>query len=387
MKIAIYETVHLDWILPYCEWFEHRNDDVYFLANISFEKDIQEALGPRFAKFRWQFMDPEIGRDQFVLTLQRFFRSQSFDGIILNSVETRQIFVALALRFITTSIFINVHDLNNFFYASAGFSARSWSRFFGKAYLKKRAKAFIVNAASMKHYIESEKLTTKKVHWLPPVIQKARRLQHQQTDVVTFTIPGSIDEKRRDYQAVLDTFKKIFERYGGRFKLIVAGRPVGSYGINIIEQLKQFQVAGMEVFFSGTEIEEKAFQALIASSSILISPLRSATMIHDNVSEKYGQTKGSGNVFDAIRHGKPMIIPSHLVLPGEIMSSCPTYQTTDELLHLIERCLCDTKWLNQLLDLAYQNSQHFTLEATYARLNQVLEDFSVQKQHVNQPKG
>lgn len=162
MKIAIYETVHLDWIFPYCEWFAQRNDDVYFLANISFEKDIREALGPRFAKFNWHFMDPESSRYQFMLTLYRFFRSQPFDGIILNSVETRQLFLALALRRVETPILLNVHDVNNFFLSAPSLSMRRLVRYWGKKVLHQKAAGFIVNAASMKEYIDASNITSKK---------------------------------------------------------------------------------------------------------------------------------------------------------------------------------------------------------------------------------
>ncbi|MES2881404.1 MAG: hypothetical protein V4676_04590, partial [Bacteroidota bacterium] len=196
MKLAIYETVHLDWVLPYCEMFLLRSDEVYFLTNISFEKDIRATLGSSFSKFHWEFMDTEMSQTDFYKTLQRFFTLGEYDGIILNSVEARHLFVAMAVRQISSPIFINVHDVNNFFRPTWQFALRPLSRTVGKKLLLKKASGYITNAEAMRDFMVSEQISTRPVFWLPPVIANADLMQLQPSDVITFTIPGSIDEKR-----------------------------------------------------------------------------------------------------------------------------------------------------------------------------------------------
>ena len=371
MKLAIYETVHLDWVLPYCELFLLRNEEVYFLTNISFEKDIKETLGDRFHRFKWTFLDTEIGPFAFYKELKRFFSAQIYKGIILNSIEARHLIVAAAIRN-SPMTFINVHDINNYFKPAFALQLRQNIRSIGKKWLHQKADGYIINAEAMKDFITKNKLSKKPVYWLPPVIERASLMQLDEKSLFTFTIPGSIDEKRRDYQTVLEAFAQLHELYTNQFLISLAGRPVGAYGQMILKKVKALQEKGIQISYSETEIEEIAFQKLIASSSIIISPLTRQTVIHDNIKEEYGTSKVSGNIYDAIRHGKPMIVPDYLTLPKEISSSCLKYKNKEDLLKLLIRCINEKDYINALLQQAFYNSKQFSVTSTMNKLETLL---------------
>ncbi len=44
MKIAIYETVHLDWIIPYAELLAEEDLFVSFITSTMFKNDLENIL-------------------------------------------------------------------------------------------------------------------------------------------------------------------------------------------------------------------------------------------------------------------------------------------------------------------------------------------------------
>jgi len=378
MKIAIYETVHLDWVIPLCELFSVRSDEVSFFTNVSFEKDIKEALKENYKLFHWRYVDPEVRLLPHLQQLKAFLNSDRFDYIILNSVESRHLLVyAAILPKRNPKIFINLHDVNNFFNAHYSFKFRALIKKAGKELLKTKAAGFIVNAKAMKAYIESNKLTSKPVFWLPPVIEKTRLTSSNFTSpLITITIPGSIDQKRRDYISVLNVFEKIHQTLPASIEIVLAGRPVGLYGTSVLTKVKAMIDQGMRVLYSSKEIEEKDFQELIASSTILLAPLKVDTSIHDNIKEQYGISKVSGNIYDAIRHGKPLIVPSSLIVPEEIKTSCLYYTSEEHLFEQIIVLATNKQFLRDLTLKALKNSKQFSETQVSKKLSLILEYYN-----------
>jgi hypothetical protein len=373
MRIAIYETVHLDWVLPLCELFSMRKDEVYIFTNRAFANDLKESLQDKFSLFHWVFTDPAQSRTHFWKLLKSFFRKATFDIILLNSVDSRHLLLYRAvLQQRKAKVLINIHDIHNFFKPQYKLHWRTLARTAGKKALRTRSSAFIVNAFRMKQYIEKEKLTSKPVFWLPPVIEKLRDHDDGSSSAFTITVPGSIDEKRRDYKSVLFAVKRLHQQMPNAVRLVLAGRPVGEYGRQIIREAQDLIRQGVLVYYSEVELPESEFQELIARSTVLLSPQVSQTSIHDGIQEQYGVTKNSGNTYDAIRHGKPLIVPSHLVVPDEIQSSCISYASQHDLVDKLTQLVTNQRELDKLIAVARSNSKHFTVDKGLKKLDLIL---------------
>lgn len=373
MKIAIYETIHLDWVLPLCELFCLRQDEIWFLTNAAFEKTLIDVLQHQYTRFNWHYISADAPVLLHWKKMNAFFSITSFDCIILNSVEARHLLVYTALRKQNNRVLVNVHDVNNFFKPSFGPGFRQMIKTAGKKLLAKRADAFVVNAKFMKDYIELHNLSTKPFFWLAPVIEKARPPILSDCFPLKIVIPGSVDARRRDYATALNAIEKLAQSEIQAVKVFVAGRPVGTYGRMIIERIKQLQRNGVAIEYSNTEIEERRFQELIAGSNLILSPLQIHTSIHDNIPEQYGTTKASGNLYDAIRHGKPLVIPEGLVVPNEIKSSCLFYKNEQELYEALLQLMHNSSQLMQKMQQAYVNSKQFSLQNATQRLACVIE--------------
>ncbi|HEX6333432.1 MAG TPA: glycosyltransferase [Flavisolibacter sp.] len=373
MKIAIYETVHLDWVLPLCELFGRRSDEVSIFTNIDFREDIEAVQKHQFNRFTWHFADPEAGVRTFYRQLRQFFTTDRFDVILLNSVDARHLVVYAALRNQTRAkVLINIHDIRNFFMHPFRPELRSLIRSAGKKILQQRADGFLVNARAMKEYMEAHQLTKKPVFWLSPVIEKAT-VPTTGGEFLHVVVPGSIDERRRDYDFVLDAVEAVHTQVPGRIHLTFAGRPVGDYGSRIIGRMQELGELGIPTAFSEDEIRETKFQEIIASASVLLSPLRIKTSIRDATEEMYGLTKCSGNIYDAIRHGRPLVLPAGVRPPEEIVTSCLHYDSIDSLQEILLQMAQEPGHLATLTIRAVENSGKFSFEKISHQLAEMLD--------------
>lgn len=362
MKIAIYETVHLDWIIPYAELLAEEDISVSFITSAIFKRDLESILAQKNLRYTWHFLDPNERYDEFYQKIYAVLKNDHYDLVILNSIDSRLLILFVILMIAKPGrIWVNLHDINNFFKIKPSLNIRTNIRSIGKNLLMLLTDGYIVNAESMKGYMIKNHLTKKPIYWVQPVYYKPSLPVQEPFSNNTIVIPGSIDQRRRDYDLVLEVIQKMLN-YKMAVKWILAGKPVEDYGVKIIGKAKELKRQGADISFYKEVIPENQFQQIISSSSLILSPLVSATTIHDNIVEVYGESKGSGNVYDAIRHGKPLIVPFTVTVPKEIVSSCIKYESKDNLVEQLLRILTDNAILSEYRQKAERNSQNFSKE-------------------------
>lgn len=374
MEIAIYEIIHLDWIIPIARLLEDDNYNVTFYVSSGFEHTLKKALPQSYHKYTWVHVQPEASVLSFYKSFSQVFSKPTWDIILLNSVDSRHLFIYFSLlKNKKTKILLNVHDVNNFFKPQISFQYRKILRKIGKRLLNKIIDGFVVNANEMKKYIEDQALTKKPVYWIPPVIFESSTLENNLESGFTVVIPGTVDKRRRDYDLILSIIREFWNDGIHSIRFIIAGQPAGAYGNNLIETFHQLADQGFPIVYFTDEIPELQFQKLVASATVILSPLQSQTAIHDNITEAYGTTKGSGNVYDAIRHAKPMIIPASIQKVKAIESSCITYSSGSDLKKLLLQLATDQTRLLNLQTKAIENSLKFTKEKTKEKFNKALQ--------------
>ncbi len=362
MKIAIYETVHLDWIIPYAELLAEEDVSVNFITSAMFKNDLESILAQKKLRFTWHFLDPDDTHIDFFKNIHSALKRNHYDLVIFNSIDSRLLIIFIILMLSKPGrILVNLHDINNFFKVKPSLSIRTNIRSIGKKLLMLLADGYIVNAENMKWYMIKNRLTKKPIYWLQPVYYKPSLTDKKTTFANTIVVPGSIDQRRRDYHLVLKVIQEMLN-LRVPVKWILAGKPVEDYGVKIIEKAKELITYGADISFYKEVIPENEFQQIIAASSLILSPLVSSTTIHDNISEIYGESKGSGNVYDAIRHAKPLIVPSTITVPKEIVTSCIVYQSKDNLVEQLVKILTDSSIFSGYIQKAERNSQGFSKE-------------------------
>jgi len=237
--------------------------------------------------------------------------------------------------------------------------------------LLRKYDAFCVQYPPMAEYIESELSVSKPVYALPSTIYEGDATHP--TDPVRFTVPGQIESKRRDYEIAMSVFEDLFDRYGSEIALHLLGRPNAQYGQNIVDRCEALSEEGHDITYHREWIPRAEFDEGLRTSSVLLSPIRPLTRGRE-VTEKYGTTKGSGNVFDALRHATPIILPEYFQIAEMTEGSAVTYGDSDDLRRQIEGILNDRERLDSLTSAAVDNAERFRLRPQCERFNAVVDE-------------
>lgn len=225
----------------------------------------------------------------------------------------------------------------------------------------------------LKRYLEREEGWTRSIHTLAPTLYEPYEADPSDGKF-RVVVPGSLSTDIRDYDTVLDAFEWLFEAGGGDLSLELLGRPVGE-GSRIVRRCEEFQAAGYDVSFYREWVGHEEFTEAIRRSDLILSPVRvNRPMRHPLKPDKImGTTQGTGVIFDAIRHAKPIILPGSFNVDEIIEDITLTYDSPEHLLNLLEGLVHDETRLEDLLEAARRNSMGFSLGRQQERFQHVLD--------------
>jgi glycosyltransferase involved in cell wall biosynthesis len=377
MKIAIYDIIHLEQVMPLIRVCQQLKLRTILFTNERFRYEIEKQLATEGEPVSVSYIASGVKEWQFMRVAGKKLRTENVDFFILNSNDGKHLLWYKLLKGVTACKFVlNVHEVHNLFYTKYEFGIRSILRHFGKKLLVQKADAFIVNTEAMKFYMEEKAVTTLPVFWIPAVVYENHREKTIPHSGFTIAIPGTIDHRRRDYRFVLDVYEKLISSCKSVPRLILAGAPYGQYGDEILTGAAALNSKGGDIHFSRTDLPEADFETILYGSDILWSPLKISTSIFDGIPEVYGQTKNSGNTHDAVRFARPMLIPCQLITSKEIESSVVRYEDEESCADIIAKIASDPNMQKHLKSEAVQNSMAFTTEKVAAKF-QLLVDAMV----------
>lgn len=222
----------------------------------------------------------------------------------------------------------------------------------------------IVVYPSIKEYIVTNKMYSKEVFTLPFTFydENKSRKADKQDKKIKFVVIGAIEKQRRDYDIVLDAFEKLFKKFPNDISLCLLGRPVGSYGQQVIRRCKKMKERGYNIQFFEEFVPEETFSKVLMESTVILSPTKPETRGLGVIKETYGVSKASGALCEAIQNAKPSIVPSELNIMKELRSSTLKYDSQKRLHDVIENLIVDRGKLEDIKKEACKNSEHFSLD-------------------------
>lgn len=121
---------------------------------------------------------------------------------------------------------------------------------------------------------------------------------------LSVVIPGTVSQKRRDYQYVLQTLEK------ANFSLNITF--LGKASGKELKWLQDFEQKNTlhKINYFTEKIPQNDFDKIMKTANLLWCPIQYETEFL-GIKEIYGTTKVSGNIGDAIKYGKPAIFPEH----------------------------------------------------------------------------
>lgn len=227
-----------------------------------------------------------------------------------------------------------------------------------------RFNAINVIYAPIKNYIEKNTNYQKEIFTLPTSIfeENKLRLPDQKDDKLHVVLPGLIQEHRKDYKMAIPVFENLFKRFKEHLTISVPGLPVGQYGKSVYMAFSHMRDRGYNISIFDHYVPDETLDEILTQGDIIFTPIRINSKADNEIKEQYGITVGSGNVFDAIKYAKPIIVPAEFNMLDELKSSTLKYSTPAELEQIIAELISNPKKLKHLKEEALINSRKFSLD-------------------------
>ncbi|MFZ9848116.1 MAG: hypothetical protein ACO3EE_08200 [Flavobacteriales bacterium] len=183
---------------------------------------------------------------------------------------------------------------------------------------------------------------------------------------IRITIPGIVDNNRRDYASVLRIFDEEKELFKNFYELELLG-PLKKTESNayIIQKIAHLNQQGLTVLsYPEKYIPLEEYDHKLAQADLILGNLN----VSVNKYSTYGKTKESGTAFAMIRVAKPGLLPSAYQVMDEVKSCTVSFKSYDHLKEILIDFTKDKEKLKILNDEAEKNALKFSPENIYKGL-------------------
>ena len=376
MNIGIFEKEHFEVAYPMlriCDKPEHQL--TVFVDETTYER-LLDLLGDDFKRYQWVVQQNNVSNRQFVSSIHDVCKKNKIEILFLNTVSNNYIFYALlAKRLPLTKVIVTIHDANNFFRSTFSVNVRRSIRHVGKKLLDRYTYAYNTLGDSVREYLIKSIGVKKKVYCIPGAVYEVNpgKIKDLSSgEQLKIVVPGTIDKRRRDYDFVFSLMKRINEHHLP-VHIVLLGTANDEYGENILKQSEEYSTNHKNItYYSGKLVNQEEYDRQLRDCHFIFIPSVIKTMISDNIEETYGLTKSSGNIYDAVKHGKPMIIPAALKINTNLETGVMKYDNLDQLVELLKTMILGNENYNQLSAKARINSEAYTIERCRNRISELL---------------
>jgi len=359
MKIAIIELhYHEEFIHTLIQLFQ--NDDVKIFTTKSVYNNLPEQSKH---KASFVFKHP----DQKVKCFLSKIPTENYDYLFMNTIQPSMIDIPKYLNFKPKCpSCLTIHNLNAWYNKKPVLRKNllhSADSFIASFYTKKLANNFgTIN-------VVYEPMISYAISYFPhhniinipySLTKNKKDININRTDDETwFVVPGTFDNRRRDYEPVFDAYIRMKVKHDN-IKLVILGKyPYNDKLINDIAREANI------IFFSKF-VPRDEYDFYLRNSDFIICPSVEKSHTVNVVDELYGKTK-SPNVHEAIKWRKPLMIPGYIPVPTNIEKSVISYAGTDHLEQLMEHGINHKQ--NHKKD---ADNNYYTTQKVYKRLSNML---------------
>jgi len=193
-------------------------------------------------------------------------------------------------------------------------------------------------------------------------IRNSSDIDRTQTEI-NFLITGSITERSRDYFAILDLFKKVWDSGLKNASLTVLSSPRTDYGFKVYKEMQRLEGRGYPIkFFSGW-ISEEEFMSQSSKADFLIAPI---------LKEYYGAGEITSVEVESVRMGTPAFYPDWYYVDPDRLESSIFYSSFTHLHELVMDLVSDTSRVELIRLRALKNAESLSVEPVSKKLNKFL---------------
>jgi len=312
--------------------------------------------------------------------------NDKIDLLFINTIQKTMLDFPLFFKFKPNcKMILTIHTANAWFYKKPSIDCKkifrtidtNVSTFFGRKIILPKFNAINVIYSPIKDFILNKTPYNKPVFTFPfGFYDKTAEVKTKKDEEIIFVVPGQIEEHRRDYDVVIDTFEKVFKKNGKKIKLYLLGYPVGVYGKRIQSRCLKLKKQGFKIVFYDGFVPEDEYNNTMKNVDFLILPIKILSRGVGVTPEYYGTTKGSAAVFEAIQYARPMIVPNEFNMLSEMESSTLKYKNASDMADIIIKLVEKHDIIKNLQKEAYKNSEKFNLEQLQKYfIEEIIENF------------
>jgi hypothetical protein len=373
MNIAIFETEHFEGAYPVIKLFDNGTNSItiftyersYRQFNFLFKEDMK--------RYEWIVKDENESKNYFIYKMYKEIKKRKIGLLYLNTVSNNFHSYVLLIKMLKgIRICVTIHNINEYFEFNNTETFRQKVRRSGKKLLIKVVKEFNVVSLTMVENLKKRLPAYKKVHCVPGAVFQEEKIKVSHLSAgekIKIVVAGTVDVRRRNYKLVFEFLNKC-----NALQLPVVVTLLGGYygeeGKKVLENCKEYSLQHDDLkFYNSDIVDQPEFDRVMNEAHFVWIPSMIETILQDNVTEVYGVTISSGNLFDIIKHAKPFIVPAQLQFDSYLNSSSFTYQQVEDIIEYLQKFINDTSLYDKLKEKALLNSENYTIENVKARNN------------------
>jgi hypothetical protein len=318
-ELLIIDDQHFELVRSFVFFYQQIDDiNISIITNVNISNRIIDIC--KNEKFKTPKIIYTKGNSIFSTLLEL---NQEFDKIIFSTLyfEFKEIYnlISLDQKFRNSQLYFVGHNLNYLFQKKGWIVKRYRSENQKYFYLLlKKISAFIVLSDSLFDFkILKNSFKELKVISFPFNISTEeniglRNKYTPNTTEVKLTIPGSVQEKRKDYFSIIPILKKLSLSYSVTLKLL--GNAKSEYAQSFINEVRNIENEKIKIIFFESKVDDSVFDNEILNSDFLLAPVKINTSFL-GVKEIYGISKETGIHFDSLRYCIPLITEKKLNSP------------------------------------------------------------------------
>ncbi len=370
MNLGIQETEHFEGVYPVIRLFDNGINRIFLFVNRETSVRLHHLLGTEAEKYHWVVQDEGESTFSFCIRISNTIRDNKIKLLYLNTISKHHIAYALLLyRFPGLKSILTVHDVNCLLKDKPSLAPRKFLKWLGKKLLAAKVTAFNTVSETVQPYLFNTAGRKKKVFTVPgSVYEKAASPRVLQRNI-KLVIPGTIDQRRRDYEQVFRLLR-ITEDISLSITLLGGGK--GSYADMIRDNC--LNVSGGRVkCFNEQTVDQSVFDQEMDEAHLIWIPSVIHTQICGGIPETYGITKSSGNIFDIIKHARPFLYPATLAISDHLKMAGVAYHDVNDIANFLRKILSVPEEYQKLADAAELASRHFTITTLRQRMHPLFE--------------
>ncbi|ULQ57543.1 hypothetical protein KJS94_04930 [Flavihumibacter rivuli] len=369
MQIAIYDTEHFEVTYGFIRLWDKPGNAITIFTTFHCYEVLKEMLGNDHHKFRWQVRREGQGYAEFIEGFGRFLQQQTTALVIYTTISNNHILHAKLVRQNRQCRFVLVvHALNALFHMPFRMNLRHMVRKWGQHQLMKAIRELALLEPALSGPLVDQLKTHYRLHYLPGAVYEPDNHIPPSPGPLRLVVAGSIDKERRDYEEVFALIDQA-EASQLPLELVLVGQPVGDYGKRIMERANAWQGKLCKLKTMGDSfVPFSQFRVELENADFFFLPVCTNSLAYDHTPEVYGQTKSTGNIFDAIRFAKPIIYPSRLTVHASMQDSGIRYSNIPDLVNRLAELVREPGLMVPFREAARYNSDQYTISKLWAML-------------------